>query len=75
MALLIPCPACGPRAVSEFSFGGEERPVRADDVEADFARVYLAENPEGPQRERWYHAYGCKAWFTITRDTATNGIA
>jgi heterotetrameric sarcosine oxidase delta subunit len=74
VALRIPCPSCGPRPYTEFSFGGELRADDAADVEADFVRVYLAENPAGPQQERWYHALGCRTWFTITRDTTTNGI-
>jgi len=74
MALEVPCPHCGSRPFTEFTFGGAERPVRSDDAEADFARVYLLENPAGPQRERWYHALGCRRWFTATRDTTTNRI-
>ena len=74
MALEVPCPNCGPRPYTEFTFGGEERPVRAPDAEADFARVYLPENVAGRQRERWFHALGCRSWFTVARDTTTNGI-
>lgn len=74
MALHIPCPVCGDRPFHEFAFGGEWREVDAPDAEADFARVYLSENPEGPQRERWFHAMGCRTWTTITRDTRTNEV-
>jgi len=74
MALEVPCPHCGPRPHTEFTFGGEVRPTRASDPQADFARVYLRENPAGPQRERWFHALGCGTWFTLTRDTTTNAI-
>jgi sarcosine oxidase subunit delta len=74
MALHVPCPNCGPRPCSEFVFGGEERAVKAPDAEADFARVFLPENPAGPQRERWFHALGCRAWFTTMRDTTTNAF-
>ena len=74
MALQIPCPHCGPRPHTEFTFGGEERPVEAADPQADFARVYLAENASGPRQERWFHALGCRSWFTVRRDTPTNGI-
>ena len=74
MALEIPCPWCGHRPYTEFTFGGEVRPVEAADVEEDFARVYLPENPAGPQEERWFHALGCGTWFSLTRDTTTNGI-
>ena len=74
MALEVPCPHCGPRPFTEFAFGGEERSVEAADAEADFARVYLSANEEGPRRERWFHALGCRTWFSVARDTTTNGI-
>ena len=72
MTLSIPCGHCGERPSTEFSFGGEWRELDASDAEADFARVYLPENPEGPQRERWFHAMGCRTWTTVVRDTRTN---
>jgi heterotetrameric sarcosine oxidase delta subunit len=75
VSLLIPCPQCGRRPSREFAFGGEDRPVDAPDLEADFGRVFLPANLEGPQRERWFHALGCRRWFTITRDTVTNRIS
>jgi methylglutamate dehydrogenase subunit B len=74
VAIEIPCSWCGPRPFTEFSFGGEWRELDAPDPEADFARVYLPENPEGRQRERWFHAMGCRTWTTVTRDTRTNAI-
>jgi methylglutamate dehydrogenase subunit B len=73
MSLLVPCPRCGPRPQEEFTFGGELRALPSPDVE-DFARVYLRENAPGPQRERWYHGFGCRRWVTLTRDTVTNRI-
>lgn len=72
VALEIPCPHCGPRPYTEFSFGGEERPIEAADVEADFARVYLPDNAAGARAERWFHALGCRTWFSVTRDTTTD---
>ncbi len=74
MSLLIPCPHCGLRPFTEFTFGGELRPIEADGPEADFARVYLRENAAGAQQERWFHLLGCRRWLTITRDTVTNRI-
>jgi len=73
MSLLVPCPRCGPRPQEEFTFGGELRALPAEDVD-DFARVYLRENTPGPQWERWYHAFGCRRWVTLARDTVTNRI-
>ena len=72
MTLSIPCDHCGERSTTEFSFGGEWRELDAPDADAEFARVYLPENPEGPQRERWFHAMGCRTWTTMVRDTRTN---
>jgi sarcosine oxidase subunit delta len=74
MAIELPCPHCGQRPFTEFTFGGEWRELDAPDADADFARVYLPENPEGPQRERWFHAMGCRTWTTVTRDTRTNEV-
>ena len=74
MALSIPCDRCGDRPSTEFPFGGEWRALDASDPEEEFAREYLPENPEGPQRERWFHAMGCRTWTTVTRDTRTNEI-
>jgi len=74
VALNIDCPRCGRRPYTEFTFGGELRPVASPDAGEDFARVYLPSNAAGPQRERWFHAYGCRRWLTLTRDTVTNRI-
>lgn len=74
MSLLIPCPNCGERPYTEFTFGGELRPVHALDPEADFARVYLHENIADVQDERWFHLLGCRRWLDLRRDTATNRV-
>ncbi len=74
MALEVRCPNCGSRPYTEFSFGGELRAIDAADIEEDFRRVYLPENPAGSQEERWYHEMGCRRWFTLRRHTVTNRI-
>jgi heterotetrameric sarcosine oxidase delta subunit len=74
VGIKIPCPHCGPRAYTEFTFGGELRPTEAPDVDADFRRVYLRDNVPGDQEERWFHAFGCRRWLTLTRNTLTNRI-
>jgi sarcosine oxidase subunit delta len=74
MAIEIPCAFCGPRPFTEFRFGGELRSLDAPDPEADFARVFLPENPAGRQQERWFHVLGCRTWSTVTRDTRTNEV-
>lgn len=70
----IPCPNCGDRPYTEFSFGGELRPIDAADPEEDFARVFLVANAAGPQRERWFHLAGCRRWVTVRRDTLTDRV-
>lgn len=74
MGIEIPCPNCGPRDHTEFTFGGEMRALEAADPDEDFRRVYLRENAAGEQRERWFHALGCRRWLTLARDTVTNRI-
>jgi len=74
MTLRIPCPWCGPRPTTEFTFGGELRPLDAEDPEAEVERVFLRANAAGPQEERWFHALGCRRWLTLTRDTVTDRI-
>jgi len=74
VTLRIPCPVCGERPHTEFTFGGQERPHVAEDAAADFARVFLPDNDPGAARERWFHALGCRTWFELTRDATTNRI-
>ena len=75
MSFLIPCPHCGPRDIYEFRFGGEVK-VRPDErgtsAEGWAEYVYFSRNACGPQQEWWYHTKGCRCWFTLVRDTATN---
>lgn len=74
MGLRIPCPHCGARPFSEFLFGGEVRGDQSPDPEEDFRRVFLRKNAPGPQRERWFHAFGCRRWLVVLRDTQSNRI-
>ena len=74
----ITCPNCGPRAASEFAFGGELIEYPSDTGEAldvNYARVWLRDNRRGSQSEQWFHHAGCRRWLTITRDTSDNVIA
>jgi heterotetrameric sarcosine oxidase delta subunit len=75
--LLVPCPWCGPREEVEFRYGGQAHvayplePATLDD--AAWARyVFVRDNPKGHFTERWYHVSGCRRWFNVVRDTATN---
>jgi heterotetrameric sarcosine oxidase delta subunit len=70
--LVILCPNCGPRHVEEFRFGGElpEPPARiTDPVERDFDQVWMFNNVNGEQTERWFHEAGCHRWLTASRST------
>jgi sarcosine oxidase subunit delta len=70
----VPCPNCGPREVSEFSYGGEvRRRPHPESSFQEFARyLYLRTNADAPQAEWWFHRDGCRRWFVATRDTRTN---
>jgi heterotetrameric sarcosine oxidase delta subunit len=77
--LLIPCPWCGRRDESEFRYGGEGGvALPADTADLDDVAwgrwVFTRSNPKGPLRERWYHGHGCRRWFSLVRDTATDEI-
>ena len=76
MSLIIPCPHCGARPVQEFVYG--EIPVVPDDLTdpdaRDVDRAFMRANPEGPTVERWFHAYGCRRWLTLERDTHNDEI-
>ncbi len=77
--LLIPCPYCGERDETEFSYGGEAHIVRPKTPEAlsdaewaDY--VFMRPNSKGILLERWVHAHGCRRWFNVARDTLTYEI-
>lgn len=81
--LLIHCPWCGPRAESEFTYGGESnivRPIEAaskdkgswltDEQWGDY--VFMRKNTRGRFVEQWNHAQGCRKWFDAVRNTANH---
>jgi len=74
----IPCPFCGERDLSEFTYLGEamRRPDSAKPEAAAlfFEFVYLRSNPAGPHEELWYHEHGCRSWLRVRRDTRTHEI-
>ena len=74
--MLSPCPHCGPRSVAEFTF---ERPLEAvtpqeASTETLVHALFTRDNPKGPSRELWRHAYGCRSWVVLTRDTFSHVI-
>ena len=74
MSLLVPCPNCGLREFTEFSFGGETNPRPKPGAPSEELADYLfvRRNASGPQQEWWYHRGGCRCWFLARRDTETN---
>lgn len=76
---LIECPYCGVREQSEFAYHGEAHIVRPADPaacgDAEWGEyLFFRDNPKGWHRERWAHAHGCRKWFIVLRDTATDRI-
>ena len=76
---LIKCPYCGEREEGEFHQGGEAhitRPKNPEKLSDDEWTEYLfmRKNTKGVFLERWVHRHGCRRWFNVARDTATNEI-
>ena len=76
---LISCPYCGERDQAEFTCGGEAhiaRPKNPSELNydqwADY--LFLRQNIKGLQYERWNHSFGCRQWFNVARNTATDEI-
>jgi heterotetrameric sarcosine oxidase delta subunit len=75
--ILIPCPHCGPRNSNEFRHSGELKPrpdVTTVTPQEWRDYLYIHRNPSGWTTETWYHAAGCRRFFTLTRHTLTNEI-
>ena len=74
----IPCPYCGERDLSEFTYGGDAskaRPAHGSKGAKTWGDyVFTFENPKGPHAEYWQHTLGCRQWFKLKRNTATNEI-
>jgi heterotetrameric sarcosine oxidase delta subunit len=77
--LRIPCPHCGDRDETEFHYGGQagvaypERPADLDDA-AWAQYLFFRDNPRGWFHERWFHAAGCRLWFSLERHTVTDEV-
>jgi sarcosine oxidase subunit delta len=75
--ILLPCPNCGLRNVSEFRYGGEarQRPQGGDVTPAEWTEyVHMRDNKLGVLREWWYHRQGCRRWFIAERHTKTHEV-
>ncbi|GAA3445191.1 sarcosine oxidase subunit delta [Planomonospora venezuelensis] len=73
----IECPWCGPRDEIEFRYGGQagvayppDPAALSDEEWAGY--VFVRDNPRGWFHERWFHAHGCRTWFSIRRHTVTH---
>lgn len=78
---VLTCPYCGEkREEEEFGYGGEafiappEKPEALDD-EAWGDYLFMRRNPKGWHWETWSHTAGCRKFFIVKRNTATNAIA
>lgn len=74
---LFPCPFCGNRPETEFTYCAEprERPEPASEVSNERWAAYLFENrnPKGATREIWLHQT-CGEFFALDRDTVTHAV-
>ena len=77
--LLIPCPWCGERAQTEFSYEGDATVSRPDPATASdeqwLDHIYLRDNPMGLHEELWHHVAGCRRFFKVRRNTVTHEIS
>lgn len=76
--MLITCPYCGPRDLSEFTYQGDANRVQPDlsaGVEAWNDYVYGRVNTAGDHREYWQHSGGCRAHLMVMRNTLTHAIS
>jgi sarcosine oxidase subunit delta len=76
--LSIPCPYCGARDETEFTYGGPSHVARPGLTSTDrewTQYLYFRENTRGLYRERWLHSFGCGRWFNVVRDTVTHEIS
>jgi sarcosine oxidase, subunit delta len=78
IVLQIPCPHCGVRDETEFSFGGPahvSRPAPGCSDAEWTSYLFDRDNPKGVHFERWCHTFGCACWFNVARDTVSHRIA
>ena len=46
----------------------------AGDLKAWHDYYFTFDNQKGPHTEYWQHVLGCRRWFKLARNTATNEI-
>ena len=73
----IPCPFCGERDHSEFSYGSDAT-IAYPALDAPIAEwhnaVFQRQNICGMQLETWQHLNGCRMWLVVERDTMSHEI-
>jgi sarcosine oxidase, subunit delta len=75
--IILDCPWCGPRNVSEFAHIGEVTPrpqPAAASPQAWRTYLYVRDNPSGWTIENWFHRAGCRRYFRAERHTLTNEV-
>lgn len=75
--ILVKCPYCGPRNVSEFHYVGElsERPNPNETTPQEWRDfLYLRDNTAGWTTESWFHRAGCRQHLVVERHTVTNEV-
>ena len=77
--LLIPCPHCGLRDQTEFSYCGDAtvtRPATPEDADdaAWIEYLHMRDNPKGPHDELWQHVHGCRQLLRVGRDVTNHEI-
>ena len=77
--MLITCPFCGPRDLSEFTYQGDNNRLRPDQSSTDQhlwnSYVYDRVNTAGEHDEIWQHSGGCRSHLAVTRSTLTHRIS
>ncbi|WP_379069772.1 sarcosine oxidase subunit delta family protein [Mesorhizobium sp. UC22_110] len=77
--MLLTCPYCGPRDVSEFTYQGDgnrQRPApSSQDLQAWNEYVYDRQNPAGDHNEIWQHSGGCRSHIRVLRNTITHVVS
>ena len=74
----INCPYCGEREHSEFTYGEDATRTTPDNdapMEEWNKFVHERDNPAGEHIEYWHHAFGCRAWLKVQRNTLTHDIS
>jgi sarcosine oxidase subunit delta len=72
----LTCPFCGERDLREFAYRGSAKLLARPSGDASAAAFHdylnIRDNPAGPNAELWQHAWGCRAWLRVVRDTRTH---